>query len=357
MCNGPRVRYLACGFVLAAAALAESEKLYTQLPDFQTSQAWLWQDPGRVEDRDLRYGPGGPELEPEAPFTFWKEDPSGRSPKVQVRDAKGRTWVVKFGDEASPDTFSSRLAWAVGYFAEPNYYLEGESIQGAHGLRRAKGYIAADGRASGGRFQLRSQDPEYMAGYSWGWTENPFSGTPQLNGLKVLMMLVSNWDDKDVHETRERGPAKGYHMLVSYMRPGSNNAIYREAGRYLFFIDDWGASLGRWGGAAGRDKWDCPGFSGQSPQFVRASADGRLEWGYRGVNTPRIAAGVGAADVRWLMQYLGRVTDGQLQAGLLASGASAEEAACYTSALRMRIGQLEQAAGRVKQTRAVTGGR
>ncbi len=351
------VRYLTVGlgFVLAAAALAESEKLYTFLPDFQTSKAVLWQDPGRVEDRDLRYGPGGPELEPKAPFTFVKEDLSGRSPKVQVSDGNGRKWVIKFGDEASPDTFCSRLAWAVGYIAEPNYFLEGEVIQGAHDLRRAREFIAADGKASGGRFQLRSKEPEYMEGYSWGWQHNPFLGTPQLNGLKVLMMLVSNWDDKDIHEATEHGPALRYHMLVSYMRPGSNNAIYREGGRYLFFIDDWGASLGRWGAPFGRNKWDCPGFSGQSPEFLRISSDGSLQWGYRGVSTQRITAGVGPADVRWLMQYLGRVTDQQLQAGLLASGASAEEAACYTSALRLRIGQLERAAGGVQQTRVVTG--
>jgi hypothetical protein len=340
------VRYLIVGFGLAAVVLAaDYAKLYNRLPDFGTSETLLWRDPGRVEDRDLRYGPGGDKIEPRAPFTFEKESFAGQSPKVQVKDANGRKWMVKFGDEAQADTFCSRLAWAVGYFAEPNYYLHGEIIEGAHGLRRAKAFIDKDGRATGGRFQLRSQDPEYMDGYSWSWTRNPFVGTPQLNGLKILMMLVSNWDDKDIHENNEKGVVLGYHAIVSWMRPGSNNAIYREGNRYLFFIDDWGASMGRWGSSLERDKWDCEGFTDQNRQFVRHGGDGRIQWGYQGINTQRIAAEIGVADVQWLLKYLGRVTDGQLEAGLLASGASPDEAACYTEALRTRIGELEEAGG------------
>jgi len=340
------VRKLTVGLVLALAVLtAGGNKLYDQLPDFGNSKTMLWQDPGRVEDRDLRYGPGGKKLEPKAPFKFEKEGFAGQSPKVQIKDANGREWMIKFGDEARPDTFCSRLAWALGYYAEPNYFLEGEFIEGANGLQRARPYIAADGRTDGGRFQLRSKTPEYMDGYSWGWEKNPFVGTPQLNGLKILMMLVSNWDDKDIHETHEWSPALGYHVILSWMRPGSNNAIYRDGNRYLFFIDDWGASMGGWGSSLRRDKWDCAAFTGQTKRFVRRGGNGRIEWGYSGINTKRVATGIGVADVQWLMQYLGQITDEQLQAGLLASGASASKAACYMQAFRARIGQLEAATG------------
>jgi hypothetical protein len=336
------VRTLICGLVFANALLVgESSKLYNQLPGFDASQAVVWRDPGQVEARDMRYGPGGPALQPRAPFTFEKEDMTGRSPKVRVRDGNGRTWVVKFGVEARPDTFSSRLAWAVGYYAEPNYYLEGEILHGAHGLTRAQSYIDENGRAQGGRFQLRTKDPEYMAGYSWGWEKNPFTDTPQMNGLRILMMLVSNWDDKDIRDDQE-GIALRFHEVKKYMRPGTNNAIERQDGRYVFFIDDWGASMGRWGGATSRSKWDYDGFLEESAHFVSGARDGQVEFGFRAVHTKSVAEGIRVSDVSWLMQYLGRVTDEQLRAGLLASGATPDEASCYTKALRMRIRQLQQ---------------
>jgi hypothetical protein len=332
---------LTWGIILATATLgAERSKLYNELPEFEPSKAVLWQDPGRVETRDLRYGPGGSDLEPRGPFTFEKEDLSGRSPKVRVSDANGRTWVIKFGEEALPDVFASRLAWAVGYYAEPNYFLDGQTVSGAHGLSRAGKYVDEHGRARSGRYQLRSSDPRFMAGYSWAWDENPFYGTAQLNGLRVLMMLVSNWDDKDIRDDHV-GIATSVHAVTLWMRPGTNNSIMRESGRYVFFVDDWGASLGRWAGAGGRSKRDCDGFLEESENFVRGVRDGHVEFGFKAVHTRNLAEGIRVSDVSWLMQYLGRVTDDQLQEGLVASGATPEMASCYTKALRMRIRQLE----------------
>jgi hypothetical protein len=52
-------------------------------------------------------------------------------------------------------------------------------------------------------------------------------------------------------------------------------------------------------------------------------------------DSPRVS------DIRWLLRYLGRLTDKQLTAGLLASGATSDEAWCYTAALRMRIRALQ----------------
>jgi hypothetical protein len=49
-------------------------------------------------------------------------------------------------------------------------------------------------------------------------------------------------------------------------------------------------------------------------------------------------------DIRWLMQYLGRVTDNQLRAGLLTSGASDTETETYEKALRIRIAELQKLA-------------
>jgi hypothetical protein len=110
------MRSLALALLLSTAVLAgEPSKPYAAIPGFRAADAVLWQNPGPPGSRDLRYGPGGRAMEPRAPFTFVKEDSSGSNPKVLVRDANGREWDIKFGVEARPDTFCSRLAWAAGY--------------------------------------------------------------------------------------------------------------------------------------------------------------------------------------------------------------------------------------------------
>jgi hypothetical protein len=313
----------------------------------------LWHEPGPVEQLDLRYGPEGASGAPQPPFQFVKEDTTGSSPKVLVRDANERQWDVKFGVEARSDTFCTRLAWAAGYFVESNYFVGSGTVLGLHDLKRAKSEFDDKGRfASGARFQLRSKQPEYLSGWSWSWDDNPFLGAPEFNGLRIVSMLVSNWDDKDLRDQTSTGIGARYHELIEEKKRGSNNAIYRDAaGRYLFFIDDWGASMGAWGGPMERTKWDCMGYTRQTREFVRVG-EGRLEWGYRGVHTRDMTSGITSSDVRWLMNYLGRLTDGQLRAGLLSSGATPDEAYCYTMALRRRLEQLRNIVGGQSVTRA-----
>ena len=40
-------------------------------------------------------------------------------------------WRVKLGVEARPETVASRLVWAVGYYANEDYFLP-ESARGEH---------------------------------------------------------------------------------------------------------------------------------------------------------------------------------------------------------------------------------
>src|SRR3954447_1806385 len=293
--------------------------------------AVLWHNPGRVERLDLVNGPGGRSLRPRPPFTFVKEDDSGSTPKIEVRDAAGRRWSVKFGPEASPDAFASRVAWAIGYYTEINYFVPKGVIRGVRDLRQARRAIDDAGRFTAARFQLRAASPRYLPGVSWSWDDNPFVGTPQLNGLRVLMMLLSNWDDKDIRDSRRRG---------------TNTSIYQDGRRYLYFVDDWGASMGRAGGYFGRSKWDVVDYHRQTPQFIdKVKRTGEIDWGYRGTHTDRMTDGIRVSDVRWLLRYLGRLNDQQIRAALRASGATDAETHFYTTALRARIRQLQAIAG------------
>ena len=132
-----------------------------------------------------------------------------------------------------------------------------------HDRRRRPSRCSAPGAASHddctfreARFEL--DDPavhKLFEEHSWAWNDNPFVGTPQLNGLKVLVMLLADWDTKD-----RRDVARGSNTAIFEHRVGR----WRREARYL--ITDWGGSMGRWGGnVVTRGRWDPEGFEAQTP--------------------------------------------------------------------------------------------
>ncbi len=323
-------------FVVSVFALASSTSQATQKKKapIQPGKPVLWANPGAVERLDLVGGSAGREKAPKPPFTFIEESTSGSNPKVRVSDANGVRWTAKFGTEVNAETFATRLAWAVGYFVEPAYFVPSGRIQNVGKLDRAKNSVKSDGSFVDARFEMQRDKSvrKLEEEQSWSWVQNPFTGTKELNGLRVLMMLVSNWDNKDLRDVKR----------------GSNTAIYQTPidngleDRYM--ISDWGGSMGKWGGYVSREKWDCRGFRSQTKDFVKGVSGDTIEFGYSGQHTSDFKVDIRKADVKWLLQYLGRITDDQLRAGLQASGASAEEVECFTQSLRERINQLKSAA-------------
>jgi hypothetical protein len=296
----------------------------------------IWRDPGDVGSLDIANGPGGRDGAPAAPFRFVEEHLSGSQPCVSVMDARGRRWRVKWGHEVRAENVAVRIAWACGYFAETTYFLAEGTIEGADGLQRARDCIGEDRRFADARFELEDPDVRMLfEEHSWAWNDNPFIDTPELHGLKLIVMLLSNWDTKDRRDVAR----------------GSNTAIFehrltrwRREARYL--ITDWGGSMGRWGGnIVTRGRWDPEGFAAQTPQFVTGVEDGMVRFGYVGQRTADMSTGIRLADVRWLYRYLGRITDAQLREALLAGGASDEEADSFARSLRDRISQLGRASG------------
>lgn len=296
----------------------------------------IWREPTLADLSDLRFGPGGPYGAPRPPFQFVEEHFTGSQPCIAVRDGNDRLWRVKWGHEAKPEAFAARFAWALGYFAEVTHFVQHGTIEQAVDLQRGRHSVGEDGTFRDARFEL--EDPSvrmFFGEHSWAWDDNPFLGTPQLNGLKIVNMLLSNWDTKDRRDVSR----------------GSNTAIFehrvsgwtREA-RYL--ITDWGGAMGRWGSnVVSRGRWDVEGFEAQAAGFVTGVTDGFVGFGYQGQRTSEIARGITVDDAACFYAYAGRLTESGLRDGLAASGATAEEAARFARALMDRIEQIGRAAG------------
>jgi hypothetical protein len=328
----PVVNYL----IRALWRLLSENKLRTaeRPPTPGAARHSLWRDPGDIAKLDLRWGQDGQEGAPKPPFRFVKEHKKGTSPNVTVEDANKRRWRVKWGDEVKPEIFATRLVWAAGYFAESNFFIPEGSIEGAKDLKRAGKCINADGTFCDARFELDDKAiVKRFEEHGWSWHSNPFVGTHELNGLKILVMLLSNWDNKD-----QRDVARGSNMAIFY-RKLADGLIEAQ-----YLIIDWGGSMGKWGSnVISRGKWNAEDFAQQTPKFVTGLQNGVLQWGYTGQRTPDATEGISVEDVRWLIKYLGQITDFQIREALLASHASDSEIPLFTDSLRSRINQLKDA--------------
>lgn len=298
----------------------------------QASRKLIWRHPGSISAGEVEAGPGSP---PAPPFHFVEEHGTGSQPCMSVRDATGRVWRAKWGPEVHTEVFGTRLAWALGYFAEPSYFVAAGEIKGAKDLQRSKACVDEHCRFSDARFELdEARMVKHFDAHGWAWHDNPFVGTPELQGLKILMMLISNWDNKDVRDVAR----------------GSNTAIFEcqtKSGEFeaRYLIIDWGAALGAWGNnILQRGKWDVEAFAAQSEQFLTAVEGEFVGFGYLGQRTGDLTNNISLDDVRWFVRNARHLTDEHLRAALKASGASAEETDRFTAALRARLNRLSEVA-------------
>jgi hypothetical protein len=300
--------------------------------------ALIWQDPGDVSARDLRFGPGSAELMPIPPFKFIKEDKDGESPKFKVTDSRNVEWQVKLGVEAQTETVVTRIVWAVGYFAEEAYYFDRVQVEGMQRLSRGREYIR-DNYVHGARFEPRRKGVE--RGDTWDWNDNPFVGTEMLDGLKVLMILLNNYDARTDNNR----------VLISHNH--KRNRVETH-----FVVTDLGATLGKAGGLGGtRSKNDLDDFL--STRFVVAVKNGVVDFDYdtrpkgfgmlsvlyppyyKGeVKKEKDMRGIPVEHARWIGALLAQLSDEQLRAAFRAARYDEDIIEGYVGALRQRIDQL-----------------
>lgn len=330
---------LLMAFALSAPAQERPDlNLISQAPEKTTSEApVLWQDPTDISVRDLRFGAGSEKRAPSgAVFQFVKEDLSGTNPKIIATDESGSKWKIKLGAEAQPEVAASRLVWAVGYFANENYFLPELQINGlpAH-LRRGRKFVSAGGAVHNARLQRinKSEDKEG----NWAWKEDPFTGTRELNGLRVLMALINNWDLKDINN-----------KIVVEKAAGTPREIY--------YVSDLGASFGPSGIVLGHSKsrgnleaYKSSRFITKvTPRYVNFATPRRatllelanppqyamrLHLRWIGRNIPR-------ADARWMAALLERLSPAQIRDAFRAAGYSQNEVEGFATVLENRIASL-----------------
>jgi hypothetical protein len=285
----------------------------------------FWVERGRIEALDLYHGPGGRAgaPNPAGRFKLISRINEGTSKKLLVEDERGRKWTVKFGPEARPETAATRLIWAMGYHADETYFVKRARILDAGGAGRGgKSFDVRDVR-----FERRWDG--FKGAGNWSWVENPFVGTRELAGLKVLMALLNNWDLKR-----------------------SNNTVLcpeRGGGRCVYFVSDLGATFGKTGSPWRKVFFfaDPPaGSKGKAADYARQSfieetERGEVDFNYKGKN-PEALEGVSVESARWMGERLARLSDRQLADAFRASGFGSRETAIYTRALRQRIRQLRK---------------
>jgi len=320
--------YLACSMTVALSS--DGAKRAARAETAANEPAVLWKDPGDIAARDLFYGPGGEKHRPHGPFKFEKEDLDGTNPKFVVKDQDGVKWKVKLGPEARPETVATRIVWAMGYYANEDYFLADLQVQGMPAkLHRGRNLVSADGTMHDVRLK---REGEKKIG-TWAWRNNPFSSTREGNGLRTLMAVINNWDLKD-----------------------ENNAIYDKGGERIFAVSDVGASFGCAGRCWPRDrtKGD-PDKYQESPFIKKLTADmvsfatpARPAYEYAvnpkeyvsRIHLEWIGQSIPRADAQWMGSLLARLAPQQIHDAFRAAGYSQQEMDDFSKVLSARIAAL-----------------
>lgn len=322
---------------LPAAGAAKTKKKISTAE--LSGPAALWREPIDIASRNLYYGPGGQEHAPHTVFTFEKEDLEGSNPKFVVHDENGVTWKVKLGEEARPETVASRLVWAAGYFADEDYFLPELRVAGMPArLHRGQKWMSPDGSFPNVRLK-RSVEGQKKVG-TWRWRKDPFVGTREWNGLRVMMALINNWDLKD-----------------------ANNAIYQvkrnsDSGELEFLISDLGASFGTAGLVRHHAISKGNLYSYMHSKFIRKIAPSYVDFNvpsrpavvvlvnphefFSRLGLEWIGRRVPRDDARWMGHLLARLSSDQVRDAFRAAGYSPEEIDAFTSVVEQRIGELTE---------------
>lgn len=277
------------------------------------SSGVLWES-GNISRRDLYDGPGGKEMRPDTSrITFIKEEKGGHNKKYRIKDGAGREWVAKLGPEAQPETAAVRLLYGLGYKTEINYLVPSLTIPGKGTFKNV-------------RLEARPDNIERL--YEWKWRQNPFVGTSELQGLKIMMVFMTNWDLLDLQNKvlkvqRKNGSELQYiisDLGATFGKLGNNNLpIFFRLGRKTGSPKHW-----------------------KRARFVKRVDDGDVVFAFKG-KSRGLMKEISVEDARWLADKLNQLTDKQLTDIFRAANYSENDVQTFKNAARRRITELDNA--------------
>jgi hypothetical protein len=268
--------------------------------------AQLWVDP-RGTPRDLFWGIGGKRYAPapDAVYALKAKDETGFSVSFDVVGPGGIEWSAKIGEEAQVEVVLSRILWGLGYHQPPVYYLPSWRLGSD-----ATGFaIQSEARFRPKLPQLDRQPAP------WSWADNPVSGTRELKGLLVILLMLNSTDLKD-----------------------SNNTVYESnpswdgASRWLV-VRDLGAALGETGKLYPRRNW-LDGFEQQS--FITGITAAGVEFDYDGRHKELLDM-VAPVDVRWAAARMARLSEEQWRDAFRAGNYAPSRAERYIRRIKEKI--------------------
>ncbi len=317
---------------VALSAIARDVRTYSSV------RPLLWRAPADISSRDLFRGPGSPQDGPQGPFVFLKEDLNGTNPKFSVRDRNGVQWKVKIGVEAQPEVAASRLVWAMGYFTADYYFLPKLRVENMPALKRGEKLLEPDGCFYGAR--LKREPGHVKKVDNWEWRKNPFYGTREFNGLRVLMALINNWDLKTVNNLILR-------------RPDSRSSNAAE----IYLVSDLGSSFGTSNWIRPLDHAKGNLLSYNQSKFIRKATDEYVDLNIatrpaiiNAVNLPLylqylkmgwIGKHIPRTDARWMGGMLSRLSRQQIRDAFRAAGYSQFQIDGFTEIVLNRIAELK----------------
>jgi hypothetical protein len=284
----------------------------------------LWRAPDDLPARDLFLGPGGEAMRPDlSRVTFLKVEEGGYSTKYRVRDGAGRVWVAKVGKEAQAETAAVRLVWAVGYATEVNYLVPCLRIEGVPNPGKEV-ETCGGGGFSNVRLEARPEGVRRLD--EWKWSENPFAGSKELQGLVVMMALVNNWDIKDENNK------------IVYVPDAAGTG-----GELRYVVSDLGATFGR-------VKWNAPVLwrirrNRNDPEdyakdaFLEDVKRGQVYLFYKGKRQD-LFDDIRVDEARWIAGLLTRLSPRQIEDAFRAANYTPEEVRVLGAAVRARIDEL-----------------
>lgn len=278
----------------------KEKKVYTGTPV-------LWRAPENIKSRNLLFGAGGAMKPRFDRVTFIEEKTGGWSKKYRVKDASGNEWVAKLSKEAQPEVAANRLLWAIGYFTEIDYLMPRLTI---------------DGKGSFENVRLEARRKGIHRTEEWQWEANPFTGKPELQGLKIMMVFINNWDLKNSNN-----------KILAVRNPASGEPELR------YIVSDLGGTFGKTGGIISRSRNKPSDYA--KAEFIKAVTGNRIDFNYGGKNQ-KLVENITVDDAKWLANLLTRLSDEQIKDAFRAASYSPEEVDQLAGAVRARIDALKR---------------